>query len=104
MIINGDWSWADYLATPGIDAAVAVLPTVNATGEPMRTMFAPKGYSLNANTPPEIAAEAMAFVRHMTSDKVQRRIVHDLRMLPARRSLQSLPRVPTRRRCRRSRA
>ena len=28
MIINGDWSWADYLATPGIDAAVAVLPIV----------------------------------------------------------------------------
>ncbi len=91
MIINGDWSWADYLATPGIEAAVAVLPTVNATGEPMRTMFAPKGYSLNVNTPPEIAAEAMAFVRHMTSDEVQRRIVHDLRMLPARRSIQQDP-------------
>jgi arabinogalactan oligomer/maltooligosaccharide transport system permease protein len=91
MIINGDWSWADYLATPGIDAAVAVLPTVNATGEPMRTMFAPKGYSLNVNTPPEIAAEAMAFVRHMTSDDVQRRMVHDLRMLPARRSIQKDP-------------
>ena len=91
MIINGDWSWADYLATPGIDAAVAVLPIVNATGKPMRTMFAPKGYSLNANTTPEVAAEAMAFVRHMTSEKVQRRIVHDLRMLPARQSLQRDP-------------
>ncbi len=52
MIINGDWSWADYLATPGIDAAVAVLPTVSATGQPMRTMVSPKGYSLNVNTPP----------------------------------------------------
>ena len=56
MIINGDWSWADYLATPGIDAAVAVLPIVSATGQPMRTMFAPKGYSLNVNTRPETAA------------------------------------------------
>ena len=91
MIINGDWSWADYLATPGIDAAVAVLPVVNSTGEPMRTMFAPKGYSLNVNTLPEAAAEAMAFVRHMTSDAVQRRVVHELRMLPARRSIQSDP-------------
>ena len=27
MIINGDWSWADYLNNPEIDAAVAVLPT-----------------------------------------------------------------------------
>ena len=91
MIINGDWSWADYLATPGIDAAVAVLPVVNSTGEPMRTMFAPKGYSLNVNTLPEVAAEAMAFVRHMTSDAVQRRVVHELRMLPARCSIQSDP-------------
>lgn len=91
MIINGDWSWADYLSTPGIDAAVAVLPTVSATGEPMRTMFSPKGYSLNVNTPPEVAEQAMTFVRHMVSDGVQRRIVGQLRMLPARRSIQNDP-------------
>ena len=91
MIINGDWSWADYLDTPGIDAAVAVLPIVSATGQPMRTMFAPKGYSLNVNTPPETADLAMEFVRHMVSDEVQRRIVHELRMLPARRSIQKDP-------------
>jgi arabinogalactan oligomer / maltooligosaccharide transport system permease protein len=86
MIINGDWSWADYLTTPGIDAAVAVLPIVSSTGQPMRTMFAPKGYSLNVNTPTETADLAMEFVRHMVSDDVQRRVVHELRMLPARRS------------------
>ncbi len=91
MIINGDWSWADYLNTPGIDAAIAVLPTVNSTGQPMRTMFSPKGYSLNVNTPPNLATVAMAFVRHMTSDAVQQRIVHELRMLPVRKSLQSDP-------------
>src|SRR4051812_1108829 len=55
MIINGDWSWGDYLKTPGIDAAIAVLPVVSSTGLPMRTMFSPKGYSLNANTSPEMA-------------------------------------------------
>src|SRR6476620_1807441 len=86
MIINGDWSWADYLATPGIDAAVAMLPIVSSTGQPMRTMFAPKGYSLNVNTPPETADLAMEFVRHMVSDDVQRRVVRELHMLPARRS------------------
>jgi arabinogalactan oligomer / maltooligosaccharide transport system permease protein len=91
MIINGDWSWADYLATPGIDAAVAVLPIVSRTGQPMRTMFAPKGYSLNINTPWDTANLAMEFVRHMVSDDVQRRIVHKLRMLPARRSIQNDP-------------
>ncbi|HEX4415085.1 MAG TPA: extracellular solute-binding protein [Lacipirellulaceae bacterium] len=91
MIINGDWSWAEYIATPGIDAAVAVLPVVSATGEPMRTLFAPKGYSLNANTRPEIAATAMAFVRHMTSDEVQHRVVSELKMLPGRTSIQNDP-------------
>ncbi len=91
MIINGDWSWSDYLNNPEIDAAVAVLPVVTATGQPMRPMVAPKGYSLNANTAPQAADDAMEFVRHMTSDEVQQRIVERLRMLPARRSAQNHP-------------
>ncbi len=33
----------------------------------------------------------MEFVRHMVSDDVQRRIVHDLKMLPARQSIQNDP-------------
>ena len=91
MIINGDWSWADYVNTPGIDAVVAVMPIVSSTGQPMRTMFSPKGYSLNANVSPEMAGHAMAFVRHMVSDEVQQRIVEKLRMLPARQSIQKNP-------------
>jgi arabinogalactan oligomer/maltooligosaccharide transport system permease protein len=86
MIINGDWSWYDYLENPNIDAAVAVLPIVTESGQPMRPMVAPKGYSLNANTQPEVAKQAMAFVTHMTSPAVQQRIVEKLRMLPARQS------------------
>jgi arabinogalactan oligomer/maltooligosaccharide transport system permease protein len=86
MIINGDWSWADYLENKEIDAAVAVLPVVSSTGLPMRPMIAPKGYSLNVNTQGETADAAMEFVRHMTSDEVQRRLVQSLRMLPGRRS------------------
>jgi arabinogalactan oligomer/maltooligosaccharide transport system permease protein len=91
MIINGDWSWADYMKTPGIDAAVAVMPIVSATGQPMRTMFSPKGYSLNANVTPEMAEHAMAFVRHMVSDETQHRIADKLSMLPARQSIQKDP-------------
>jgi arabinogalactan oligomer/maltooligosaccharide transport system permease protein len=86
MIINGDWSWADYLENPDIDAAIAVLPMVNATGLPMEPMIAPKGYSLNANTPPDVAEQAIAFVRQMTSPETQQRIVSRLLMLPALRS------------------
>lgn len=91
MIINGDWSWGDYLENPDIDAAVAVLPVVTATGEPMRPMIAPKGYSLNVNAQGETAEAAMDFVRHMTSDDVQRRLVQKLKMLPGRRSAWSDP-------------
>jgi arabinogalactan oligomer/maltooligosaccharide transport system permease protein len=91
MIVNGDWSWSDYLENPEIDAAVAVLPTVTTTGLPMRPMVAPKGYSLNANATGPAADAAMGFVRHMTSDAVQRRLVQRLRMLPARAAVQDDP-------------
>ncbi len=86
MIINGDWSWSDYLAIPEIDAAVAVLPVVDETSAPMRPMVAPKGYSLNANATGPAADVAMDFVRHVTGDEAQRRLVNRLRMLPARAS------------------
>jgi arabinogalactan oligomer/maltooligosaccharide transport system permease protein len=86
MIINGDWSWADYLENPEIDAAVAALPIVSSTGLPMRPMVAPKGYSLNVNAQGETAEAAMDFVRSMASGEVQRRLVERLKMLPGRRS------------------
>lgn len=91
MIVNGDWSWSDYLAEPDLDAAVAVLPVVSATGEPMRPMVAPKGYSLNANTTGAVADAAVAFVRHMTAADTQRRLVDRLRMLPVRQSVYTDP-------------
>ena len=87
MIINGDWSWTDYLTNPSIDAAVAVLPIVSSTGKPMESMIMPKGYSLNANASPEAAAAAMKFVQYMTSAEVQQRIVERLRMIPTRQSV-----------------
>lgn len=91
MIVNGDWSWSDYLESPEIDAAIAVLPTVSATNLPMQPMVAPKGYSLNANTTGATAEAAMAFVRHMTAEDTQRRLVQRLRMLPVRTSVQEDP-------------
>ncbi|MGE3240035.1 MAG: extracellular solute-binding protein [Pirellulales bacterium] len=87
MIINGDWSWTDYLSNPEIDAAVTVLPVVSSTGLPMRPMIMPKGYSLNANASPAASADAMQFVKFMTSREVQERVVRDLRMTPTRQSV-----------------
>jgi len=88
MIINGDWSWSDYLETPGIDAAIAPLPVVSATGLPMAPMVSAKGYSLNAFAKPAEADAAMKFVQFMTSSETQRRFMQELKTLPSRKSLQ----------------
>jgi maltose-binding protein MalE len=71
MIINGDWSWAEYLANPKIDAAICVLPDVSETGLAMQPMVATKGYSLNRNTTGEQARLAIDLVRFLLSEQVQ---------------------------------
>jgi len=86
MIINGDWSWGDYLARPELAAYVWPLPTVVSTGTPMGPMVATKGYSLNANADPATADAAMALVRHLTSAASQRRFMAELKTLPSRRT------------------
>ncbi len=91
MIINGDWSWADYLATDGIDAAVAPLPVVSSTGLAMAPMVSPKGYSLNALLNSNEAAAAMEFVNFMTSEATQREFMTRLSILPSRKSLYDDP-------------
>jgi arabinogalactan oligomer/maltooligosaccharide transport system permease protein len=87
MIINGDWSWTDYLETDGIDAAVAPLPTVSATGKAMVTMISPKGYSLNPFVSPQAAEDAMKFAVFMTSEDSQRKFMELVKILPSRKAL-----------------
>ena len=91
MIINGDWSWAGYLANPNIDAAIAPLPVVSSTGLPMAPMVAAKGYSLNVHARGETAEAAMQFVRFMTSEATQTALVRELKVLPSRRALLESP-------------
>jgi len=91
MIINGDWSWADYIQAEGIDAVVAPLPVVSSTGKPMAPMVAPKGYSLNAYASPESSAAAMKFVLFITSEASQRELMQKLKILPSRIALHDDP-------------
>ncbi|MEQ8617212.1 MAG: extracellular solute-binding protein [Lacipirellulaceae bacterium] len=86
MIINGDWSWGDYLDSEVINAAIAPLPLVQATGQPMGPMVSPKGYSLNVNASPAQREAAMALVAYLTSEESQRRAMQELRILPSRKS------------------
>ncbi len=87
MIINGDWSWGDYLANEQIDAAIAPLPVVSATGIPLGPMVATKGYSLNVHAVGKQADAAMKFVEFMTSEETQRQFMSRLKTLPSRKSL-----------------
>jgi len=91
MIINGEWSWADYLETEGIDAVIVPLPVVSATGKPMGPMVSPKGYSLNAYADTQAADAAMEFVLFMTSEPTQRSIMQQLRTLPSRKAVYDDP-------------
>jgi len=91
MIINGDWSWTDYLETEGIDAAVVPLPIVSATGKPMGPMVSPKGYSLNAFVDDDAAEAAKRFVEFMTSEPSQEFFMREGRILPSRKSLYDNP-------------
>ncbi|QDT00806.1 extracellular solute-binding protein [Adhaeretor mobilis] len=91
MIINGDWSWGDYLALERIDAAIAPLPIVTETGQPMGPMISPKGYSLNKNATPAQRDAAMQLITYLTSESSQRRALHSLRILPSRTALYDDP-------------
>ncbi len=87
MIINGDWSWNEYLANSKIDAAIACLPIVTETGLPMRPTVAPKGFSLSKLAVGKQAEAAMTFVNYMLSEDIQRRHMRELKILPSRQSL-----------------
>ena len=87
MIINGDWSWGDYLNNPHIAAEVIPLPNVTATGKSMAPMVAPRGYSLNVNADSRQATAAMDLVRYLTSEEVQRKYMARLKTLPSRKAL-----------------
>ncbi len=87
MIINGDWSWGDYLSNPQMNVAIAPLPIVSATGKPMGPMVATKGYSLNVHARAEESAAAMEFVDFMTSAETQRNFMSKLKTLPSRKGL-----------------
>lgn len=91
MIINGDWSWSDYLSNPSIDAAIAPLPVVSETGLPMAPMVATKGYSLNVNAQGGHVEAAKLFTRFMTSMPVQREFMQRLKTLPSLKKLMSDP-------------
>jgi arabinogalactan oligomer / maltooligosaccharide transport system permease protein len=93
MIIDGDWSWQNYLSAERIDAAVTTLPVVSETGLPMAPMVAPKGYSLTSFAAGPEAEAAMELIRFLTGEDAQRAYLAQQRILPSRLALRDDPLV-----------
>ncbi len=96
MIINGDWSWQQYINAEGIDAAVTTLPVVEGNS-PMASMVSPKGYSLSIaavkrnETQPTHLENVMALVRFLTDEGTQRKFLKEQLIVPSRMSLRDEP-------------
>ncbi len=91
MLIDGDWSWQRYLKAKGIDAAIAPLPIVSATGLPMAPMVAPKGYCLSVAAQGERAELAGELIRFLTGEETQQRFLEAQKILPSRLNLLDSP-------------
>ncbi len=69
MIINGDWSWGNYLNK--IDFGIARIPKVSETGLWPTPIISTKGYSINVNTKGSKLKETKKLLRYLTSSEVQ---------------------------------
>jgi arabinogalactan oligomer/maltooligosaccharide transport system permease protein len=93
MIIDGDWSWQNYLSRPGLNAAIAPLPIVESTGLPMAPMASPKGYSLTAFANGQARDDAIALIKFLTNEDTQRVYLERQKILPSRFALRDDPLV-----------
>ncbi|NOZ39179.1 MAG: extracellular solute-binding protein [Planctomycetes bacterium] len=91
MLIDGDWSWQDYVSAEEIDAAIAPLPIVSSTGLPMKPMVSPKGYSLSIAAQGKRAEEAMQLIRFLTDTPTQLAFLEQQKIIPSRMSLRDHP-------------
>jgi maltose-binding protein MalE len=84
MIINGDWSWAGYKKA-GINIGVAPLPKIVSTGLWCEPMVSPKGFSLNANVPPEQRALVIELLKFLMQPELQLETAKQLNTMPTRK-------------------
>jgi len=69
MIINGDWSWGNYMGK--VDFGIARIPMVSETGLWPTPIVSTKGYSINANQSGENLEQVKSLLRYLTSAEVQ---------------------------------
>lgn len=91
MIINGPWLWEGY----GVPAKtmVAPLPFNSATGLWCEPMISAKGYSVNANVPPEKFGMIRDLVEYLTGAEVQEKMAIQLATTPVDRTVLASPAI-----------
>lgn len=83
MIVNGDWSLADYQAALGADLGVAPLPRVSSTGLYPAPYTSGK-YFMIADGVSGATLEAIGqFIEFVTSEEIQTEMFEDFSRLPA---------------------
>lgn len=89
MIVNGDWSLADYRAVLGDDFGVAPLPIVSATGTHAMPYTAPKLFMIASGVEGDSLAAVQQFIAFAVNEQNEIDIANTLNRLPARLSAQS---------------
>lgn len=91
MLVNGDWSWNDYIKSDKVDFQLAVLPIIDKTGEYCKPFISATGYSLSSRATGEKLAGAKKLLMFLTSETAQRRFAVQHKSFPSLKTLQSDP-------------
>ncbi len=90
MIVNGDWSWGDYIKA-GIPIGVARMPRVFSTGKWPAPLVSARGYSLNKNIEPEKLPIALELLKYLTGRETQLLFAKRVNAMPSRVSVRKDP-------------
>lgn len=93
MIINGDWSWNKYIASPHVDFGLARIPYVEETQMWCSPMVSATGYSVNSSAKGEVLEATKRVLGYLTSEEVQEQFVEKFKSIPSLKSLQERPAI-----------
>ncbi len=91
MIINGDWSWGNYMGK--VDFGIARIPMVSETGLWPTPIVSAKGYSINANVRAEKLNDVKNLLRYLTSAQVQLIFTEKVNSQPSSLEALSCPQI-----------
>ena len=91
MLVNGDWSWNDYIKSDKVDFRLTPLPIIEKTGEYCKPMISATGYSISSRAEGEKLAAAKKLLKYLVSEDAQKRFAVQHKSFPSLKTLQSDP-------------